>query len=191
MFDQFGQPTGGYGQNSPFQDTAPASTPGQPGRPRTSPLASAIAGPGLPPGAPAKVNPPAPPPSPLAPPSGTIHDYMLEQLKMGKDPAQVAADANKHFGRTTGNEAVYYKDNNTIGLPDSYLAGPTNRPDSPTEWNRVERSPERGHAGSNMGGGFLSMLLGGAPQQQQTVGLATSTGGISPLMSAVMGARQN
>lgn len=123
---------------------------------------------------------------------------MLAQLKMGKNPAQVAADANKQFGRTTGNEAVYYPDNNTIGLPDSYLAGPTNRPDSPTEWGVTQRQPEhKGPATGGLlpGGGFLSMLLGGANQTPQTIGLASeptnATGGISPLMSAVMGPRQN
>ena len=55
-------------------------------------------------------------------------------------PQQAAAQTNQKFNLQTGSEAVYYPDSNTIGLPNAYLAGPTNKPDSPKAWGIVPRS---------------------------------------------------
>ncbi len=66
-------------------------------------------------------------------------DYMIPLLKGGTPPQDVATMTNKQFNLTTGGEAVYYSDSNTIGLPEFYAAGPTNKPDSPKEWGIVSR----------------------------------------------------
>lgn len=59
--------------------------------------------------------------------SGGSADALKALLDQGMDPQQAAAQFNKQFGRTTGNEAVYYDPSQhggkaTIGLPDAYLS---------------------------------------------------------------------
>ncbi len=66
--------------------------------------------------------------------------YTLSLVSGGMSPQQAAAQTNQKFNLQTGSEAVYYPDSNTIGLPNAYLAGPTNKPDSPKAWGIVPRS---------------------------------------------------
>jgi hypothetical protein len=100
-----------------------------------------------------------------------VQSYMLGLLKSGTTPADVAAQTNKQFGLTTGGEAVYYGDTNTIGLPNFYLAGPTDKPDSPADWNVVVR-----------GGGRRPMASASAPDS------AASTMPPVPAATAMPGA---
>lgn len=66
--------------------------------------------------------------------------YTLSLIQGGMTPQQAAQQTNQKFNLQTGSQAVYYPDTNTIGLPSAYLAGPTNKPDSPTAWNIVQRA---------------------------------------------------
>jgi hypothetical protein len=69
-------------------------------------------------------------------------------------PQDVAIQTNTKFSLTTGSEAVYYSDSNTIGLPEFYLAGPTNRPDSPSKWTVVTRcTPQTSNTSGGPGPG--------------------------------------
>ncbi len=77
--------------------------------------------------------------------------FMLPLLNGGTSPQDVVSQTNQKFGLTTGNEAVYYPNNNTIGLPEFYLAGPTStRPVSPNTglpWDVVIRCDSSGGGG--------------------------------------------
>ena len=53
-----------------------------------------------------------------------VQSYMLGLLNSGVDPSSVAAQTNAKFGNTIGTGALYYPSNNTIGLPNFYVAGP-------------------------------------------------------------------
>jgi len=60
-------------------------------------------------------------------------------LDAGADPQTAVAKFNQQYGRTTGNEAVYYDPSQhggvaTIGLPDAYLAKPG------SSWDITQRS---------------------------------------------------
>lgn len=91
-----------------------------------------------------------------------IQGYMLGLISKGVSPQDAAKESNQKFGRTTGNEAVYYADTNTIGLPDCYLAGPTDKPDSPDGWCVVQRAKNGGGASeADMGGLKSAMGMGG------------------------------
>ncbi len=76
-------------------------------------------------------------------------------------PQDVANLTNQKFSLTTGNEAAYYSDSNTIGLPEFYLAGPTaGRPVSPTTgkpWDVVTRCTSSG--GGSSGGGAKNSAI--------------------------------
>ena len=72
--------------------------------------------------------------------SGDPASYALSLVSTGVSPAQAAQQTNSKFNLQTGAQAVYYPDTNTIGLPNAYLAGPTNKPDSPSAWGIVPRS---------------------------------------------------
>lgn len=72
-----------------------------------------------------------PMPSGQAPSGGGNATALKALLDQGMDPQQAVAQFNKQFGRSTGNEAVYYDPSQhggvaTIGLPDAYLAKPGN-----------------------------------------------------------------
>lgn len=88
--------------------------------------------------------------------------YTLSLIQGGMAPQQAASATNKKFGLTTGSEAVYYANNNTIGLPNAYLAGPTGKSDSPAAWNIVPRSPEpaRGAYSAQAANPYASTLGG-------------------------------
>lgn len=72
--------------------------------------------------------------------------YTLSLIQGGMSAQQAAQQTNAKFNLQTGSQAVYYPENNTIGLPGAYLAGPTNKPDSPKEWGIVPRSGGGGSA---------------------------------------------
>ena len=80
--------------------------------------------------------------------------YTLSLIQGGMTPDKAAAETNQKFNLQTGSQAVYYPDNNTIGLPNAYLAGPTNRPDSPKGWGIVPR--QGGGAAAPMASSRLS-----------------------------------
>lgn len=91
--------------------------------------------------------------------------YTLSLIQGGMDPAQAAQQTNSRFNLQTGSQAVYYPENNTIGLPGVYLAGPTNRPDSPSAWGITQRVPERPHAMAPMTAPLMSAIGGAANGQ--------------------------
>lgn len=66
--------------------------------------------------------------------------FALSLVQKGTSPQAAAQQTNQQFGLGTGSQAVYYPDSNTIGLPHAYLAGPTNKPDSPAAWSVVQRA---------------------------------------------------
>ena len=74
-------------------------------------------------------NPPvAPPPGPQAACTQTgqdEQDFMLPLLNGNTAAQDVVDQTNGKFALTTGNQAVFYPDSNTIGLPEFYLSGPT------------------------------------------------------------------
>ncbi len=90
---------------------------------------------------PSSTPPPRPTPTPDSPErqpctAGGHNEqiFMLPLLNGGFTPQDVVFQTNTQFGltRQNRNEAVYYPENNTIGLPEFYLAGPTaGRPISP------------------------------------------------------------
>lgn len=68
-------------------------------------------------------------PAPSAQPSGLKGSAadLKALIDSGIDPASAAAKFNQQFGRTSGNEAVYYDPSQhggvaTVGLPDAYLS---------------------------------------------------------------------
>jgi hypothetical protein len=91
-------------------------------------------------------------------------NYTLSLVKSGISPQQAAQQTNQKFGLTTGSEAVYYPDSNTIGLPNAYLAGPTNKPDSPKEWGIVPRSGGGGQATGGVAARTGPVTLNYTPQ---------------------------
>jgi hypothetical protein len=83
-------------------------------------------------------------PNPVgAPPAGggngdAVQAFMLDLLHKGVDPKAVADQTNAKFGASIGTGALYYPNNNTIGLPGFYVAGP--KPgDTGNVWNVVAR----------------------------------------------------
>lgn len=86
-------------------------------------------------------------------------DFILGLLNGDSPPSaqSVSDQTNQKFNLTPGNEAVYYADSNTIGLPEFYAAGPTStRPVSPSTgkpWDIVIRCTGSGTAGGGGGGG--------------------------------------
>jgi hypothetical protein len=85
---------------------------------------------------------------------------------------------NQKFGLKTGGEAVYYPETNTIGLPGFYLAGPTDKPDSPKEWGVVQRG-----GGGGGGGGGIDMSSFGNWGAMGAQGGAQNSNFLSGLMA--------
>jgi hypothetical protein len=67
-----------------------------------------------------------------------VQAFMLDLLNKGVDPKAVADQTNAKFGASIGTGALYYPHNNTIGLPDFYVAGPQ-QGQTGTGWNVVTR----------------------------------------------------
>jgi hypothetical protein len=67
-----------------------------------------------------------------------VQSFMLDLLHRGVSPQDVADQANARFGGAIGTGAKYYPDNNTIGLPGFYVAGPR-QGDTGNVWNVVTR----------------------------------------------------
>jgi hypothetical protein len=67
-----------------------------------------------------------------------VQAFMLDLLNKGVDPKAVADQTNAKFGASIGTGALYYPNNNTIGLPDFYIAGPQ-QGQTGTGWNVVTR----------------------------------------------------
>ena len=80
------------------------------------------------------VAPTAPTAQPFCTSTGASEQaFMLPLLNGGTAPQDVANQTNAQFSLTTGNQAVYYPDSNTVGVPEFYMSGPTpDRPVSPT-----------------------------------------------------------
>lgn len=73
---------------------------------------------------------------------------MKALLDSGVDPQQAVSQFNQKYGRTTGNQAVYYDPSQhggvaTIGLPDAYLAKPG------ASWDITQRSGAGSIAGAS------------------------------------------
>lgn len=103
---------------------------------------------------PAAVAPPpasaAPTPNPTQPVDDATSQTILRWIMFGMKPQDAVAKFNRDFGRTSGNEAVYYPASvhgkETIGLPDDYLSLESNG------WGITKRVPE----GPKSGHGNLS-----------------------------------
>lgn len=102
--------------------------------------------------------------------------YALSLVTGGMTPQQAAQQTNQKFNLQTGSQAVYYPDSNTIGLPNAYLAGPTDKPDSPSKWGIVPRSGGGGSATGAATAGPVklnytpSMMSAGAQSTPPTIG---------------------
>lgn len=70
-----------------------------------------------------------------------IRDFMQGLLNDGVPPREVAQRTNQQFGLTTGNEAVYYEENNTLSIPLGYFAY------GEEGWKFSERNGGRGRVG--------------------------------------------
>src|SRR5579885_950162 len=104
-------------------------------------------------------------------------------LSSGIDPQTAAKTFNQQFGRTTGNEAVYYPQNNTIGLPEGYLSTGQNG------WQFTPRGASGGSSAGTLGG-----LMGLAPAAATIQPLAAQPGtaltppGYTPFTPGTLGA---
>lgn len=90
-----------------------------------------------------------PPPTTTTTTASATPAYLQTLLNQGLSPQDAVARFNRETGRTTGNEAVYYANNNTIGLPEAYLAG------GDGGWQIVQRQPEHGSSGGGGGNRFV------------------------------------
>jgi len=79
----------------------------------------------------------------ISPSSMGADQYILQLIQSGMDPQAAVDKANSAYGLGYGNSAVYYPNNQTIGLPGSYLAYNNGT------WGITQRSPETG-SGSNI-----------------------------------------
>lgn len=104
-------------------------------------------------------------------PSGAGPEALRSLLASGISPQAAAAQFNQRFGRTTGNEAVYYANNNTVGIPEGYFSTGANG------WQFAPRragpapsstSAPMGTLGSTLTAQAPAVALGGpAPNQPQ------------------------
>lgn len=123
--------------------------------------------------------PSAPAASAATPSNATaVQSYMLGLLKSGMAPSAVADKTNAQFGSAIGTGAKYYPGTNTIGLPDFYVAGPT-QGDSGNVWNVVDRQASTGAAAAP-----LATL--GTPLQAATAAAAV-TAPPTPTAPAITG----
>lgn len=118
------------------RNTTPPDSPLPPSAPPRTPPGQGAAPP----------PPPAPPPGPQATPNPTQPtdsadaQTLLRWIMFGKSPQDAIAQFNRQFGRSTGNEAVYYDPSvhgrATIGLPEAYLSQESDG------WRLTQRTPE-------------------------------------------------
>ncbi len=103
-------------------------------------------------------------------------NYMLPLLNGGTPPQQVADMTNTKFSLGYGAQAVYYPNNNTIGLPEFYTAGPTTgRPVSPSTglpWDVVVRCNNNPTTGGGSGINPPTDALTKHSDQSGTIGQA-------------------
>ena len=101
-----------------------------------------------------------PVPQPVCTANGQAEQsFMLPLLNASTAPQSVADQTNTKFSLTTGNQAVYYSDSNTIGLPEFYVAGVPSGVNGAIVWNIVSRCT--GSAGSGATGGGAGGSGGG------------------------------
>lgn len=112
-----------------------------------------------------------------------VADYTLALVKAGLSPQEAADQTNKTFGLGKGSEAVYYPDGNCIGLPEYYLAGPTDRPDSPKDWTIVKRSEGGGAADSSAPAASPAQAPQTQPQSQAQAPAAAQQASTVPGMT--------
>jgi hypothetical protein len=105
-------------------------------------------------GAAYNVAPTTPAPQPFCTSTGASEQaFMLPLLNSGTDPQTVANQTNTQFSLTTGNQAVYYPDSQTIGVPEFYVAGVPSGTNGALVWNVVSRCVPQAGGGSGGGGG--------------------------------------
>lgn len=108
---------------------------------------------------PSRTTQPLPPVTPTTAPTsptrttqplpGLPSQYALSLLKQGKTPQQVVDETNAAYNLQTGQQAVYYGNNNTIGLADGYyLAGPTFG-NGMADWSPIARGNESAGGGAS------------------------------------------
>jgi len=102
---------------------------------------------------------------------GLPSQYALSLLKQGKTPQQAVDATNAAYNLQTGQQAVYYGNNNTIGLADGYyLAGPTFG-NGMADWSPVARGNESAGAsgGPDLTGLLTSLLSRFSAQPTNTI----------------------
>lgn len=112
---------------------------------------------------------------------GLPSQYALSLLKQGKTPQQVVDETNTAYNLQPGSQAVYYNNNNTIGLADGYyLAGPTFQ-NNMADWSPVARGNESaGASGQPDLTGLLTSLLSRFSAAQPTNAIAAMPAPVAP-----------